>query len=85
MLAVLLNWIYIFATTFCLGCGFAALCGKLLKYRIKRIDSLVLVGVIIATVYTQFFSLAGGVGLVANLLLTAVCVITAFLCRRDMG
>lgn len=85
MLATLLNWIYMFATTFCLGCGFAALCGKLLKYRIKRIDSLLMVGVIIATVYAQFFSLAGGVGLVANLLLTAACVITAFLCRRDVG
>lgn len=84
MLAVLLNWIYIFATTFCLGCGFAALCGKLFKYRIKKVDSLLMVGVIIATVYAQIFSLAGGVGLTANLLLVAICVIAAVLCRREL-
>lgn len=84
MLAVLLNWIYIFATTFCLGCGFAALCGKLFKYWIKKVDSLLMVGVIIATVYAQIFSLAGGVGLTANLLLVAICVIAAVLCRREL-
>ncbi len=85
MLAVLLNWIYIFVTTFCLGGGFAVLCGKLFRYRIKRMDSLLMAGVIIATVYAQIFSFAGGVGLTANLLLTAVCAVAAFLCRREMA
>lgn len=85
MLAVLINWIYIFITTFCLGCGFAVLCGKLFKYRIKRADSLLMAGVIIATVYAQIFSLAGGVGLAANLLLAAICAAIVFLCRREMG
>ena len=84
MLAVLLNWIYMFATTFCLGCGFAALCGKLLGYRIRRMDSLLMAGVIIATVYAQLFSFVGGVGLAANLLLAAICAVAAFLCRREM-
>lgn len=85
MLAVLLNWTYIFATTFCLGCGFAVLCRKLFKYRIRRIDSLLMAGVIVATVYAQYFSLAGGVGLAANLLLAVVCAGIVFLCHRDMG
>lgn len=84
MLAVLLNWLYIFVTTFCLGCGFAVLCRKGFGYRIERIDSLLMAGAIVATVYAQFFSLAGGVGLTADLLLTAACAASAFLCRRDM-
>ncbi len=85
MLAVLLNWIYIFATTFCLGGGFAVLCGKLFNYRIKRMDSLLMAGVIIATVYAQLFSFAGGVGLAANLVLAAICALAALLCRRELG
>ncbi|MBQ7775555.1 MAG: hypothetical protein IJ379_06510 [Lachnospiraceae bacterium] len=84
MLSVLLNWIYIIGTAFCLGCGFSALCGKLFDYRLKRLDSLLMAGVGIATVYAQIFSLFGGVGLMANLLLAAACVGILLLCGKDM-
>lgn len=81
MLLVLFNWLYIAITTFCLGVGFSALCKKLLGYQIKRVDSLLMTGIIIATVYTQYFSLASGVGLVANLILMVACIIIVIACR----
>lgn len=85
MLSILLNWIYIAATVFCLGVGFATLAEKGFQYRLKRVDSLLMAGIVIATVYAQFFSLFTKVGLLANLLLVAACVVIGVLCRRSLA
>ena len=57
MLTIILNWIYIGITAFCLGMGISGLAGKVLRYRFKKIDSILMAGLITATVYAQLFSL----------------------------
>ncbi len=84
MLSILFNWLYIGVTVFCLGSGFSALSGRLFGYKLKRMDSVLMAGIIIATVYAQFFSLFTGVGIVANLVLIAGCAIIFFICRKFM-
>ena len=71
MLAILLNWSYIGITAFCLGSGFSVLSGKLFRYGLKRLDSVLMAGLVIATVYAQIFSLFAGVGLLANVILVS--------------
>lgn len=84
MLSIVLNWLYIAFTTFCLGYGFAVLIDKTLKYRLKRVDSLLMAGIIIATVYAQIFSLVTKVGLLANIIMVLVCVAICILCRKSL-
>lgn len=85
MLAVLLNWVYMASTVFCLGCGFSALTKRIFKYRLERADSLFMAGIVCATVYAQFFSLFAGVGLIANLLLVIFCAVIVVVCRREIA
>ncbi len=84
MLTILFNWIYVAITVFCLGAGFATLVEKRLGYRIKRTDSLWMTGIVIATVYAQYFSLITKVGLLANLILIGVCLVIVVLCRHSI-
>ena len=53
MLAILLNWSYIGITAFCLGSGFSVLSGKLFGYGLKRLHSVLMAGLVIATVYCK--------------------------------
>lgn len=85
MLTILFNWLYVAITVFCLGVGFAALIEKGLGYRIRRMDSLWMAGIIIATVYAQYFSLITKVGLLANLILIGVCLVVIVLCRHSIA
>ena len=95
MLAVLLIWTYVLFTTYLVG--YAVLnfitsldCMKMQKgknskkYGIHYHESYIVAGVIANTIYAQFFSLAGGVGLVANLLLLAICVTIAVYYRQEL-
>ena len=84
MLIILLNWLYIIFTTFCMGCGFSALSSRLFGYCLKRMDSLLMAGLVMATVYAQIFSLFGGVGLTANVLLLVACIVICVLCGKSM-
>lgn len=84
MLQVILNWLYIFITTFLLGKGFYALAERCMNQRIKRDTiSVTMTGVIMTTVYVQYFSLAGKVGMWANLLLIGAVIIIAWLFHRE--
>lgn len=85
MLFVVINWLYVVVTTFCLGVGIAAVAQKCFRYRIQKPDSLLMAGLVVATVYAQFFSLITKVGMAANIVLLAVCVLTAIVCRRRMA
>ena len=76
MLSILFNWLYIGVTVFCLGSGFSALSGILFGYKLKRMDSVLMAGIIIATIYAQIFSLFAGVGITANLVLIVGCPLT---------
>ena len=84
MLMILVNWLYTGTTVFLLGCGFSALSVKIFHYKLKRTDSLLMAGLVLATVYAQFYSLLGSVSLIANLLLVGACLICLIACRKDI-
>ncbi len=84
MLSVLLNWLYIGVTVYCLGSGFSVFAGKIFGYRLKRTDSILVAGLIIATVYAQIFSLFAGVGLLANVVLIVGCAVILVLCGKSI-
>ena len=75
MLAVLCNWVYVAFVSLGLGVGVSELSNKIFGYRIKRIDSLLMAGLAIATVYAQIFSLFAGVGMMANIVLFVCCIL----------
>ncbi|MBQ9135534.1 MAG: hypothetical protein IJX66_05510 [Lachnospiraceae bacterium] len=85
MLSILLNWSYVFITAFCLGQGFSCFAEKKLHYRLKSVDSILVAGLVIATVYAQIFSLFGKVGLTANLVLLAICSLVITLNRQKIS
>ena len=88
MVVTLLNWIYIFATAYILGfyClpRVAALIDKESRLRFNWCDNIV-AGIVIATVYAGFFSLIGGVGIAANVLLVICCVLFMVLDRKRIS
>lgn len=85
MLTIIFNWIYMSFTCFCIGFCFAQSVEKHLHYSIKRMQSILMAGLIIATVYAQIVSLFYRVNAEANVVLlaagTAVCVAL----RKQMG
>lgn len=81
MASVILNWIYIGITTFVVGYGVLRFLTRHFAYQVKNADAYLVCGLVCVTVYAQFFSLFAGVGLAANLLLLAVCLVIA--CREQ--
>ena len=47
-------------------------------------ESNIVSGLVVVTVYAQFASLFGGVGLVANLILIAFCVVIAIIYKDEL-
>lgn len=84
MLTVLFNWIYIFFSTACLGYAFSNFVEKKLHYKIKQLNQLVAIGLVIATVYAQLFSIFYKVGLAANLILLLLCLGIVAVCRNQL-
>ncbi len=85
MLIVLLNWFYIFFVTELLGFGFCKYLSKFLKREISYpISGNIICGIVITTVYAQFFSLFYKVGLIANLILLILSFIIVFLYRKEL-
>ncbi len=72
MLSIGLNWLYILSTTFCTGYGLAYLIEKKLHYRLQGLDSILIAGLIVVTVYAEIFSLFYPVGMAANMLLLLI-------------
>lgn len=85
MIAVLLNWIYIFITTFLLG-EFILKRVYLLLDKRKSLScmSCLITGIVAATVYAEYFSLLAGVGTAANLIMIIICIVFAVIDRKDI-
>ena len=81
MAAVFLNWIYIAVTAYSLGFAFSKFTEKNFHYALRGIDSVLFAGLVLATVYAQFFSLVYKVGLAANI----VCWNCVFLAQGNCG
>lgn len=82
MLFVTVNLFYLAVTTFLLGTAFAKFVKRVLGWEMKSTTEIIFYGVICATLYAQVFSLFGGVGALANGILLAVCIVTAFVFRE---
>lgn len=84
MLSIILNWLYVIFISLGLGIGVSEVSDKVFKYRIKSMDSLLMAGLAVSTVYAQIFSLFSGVGMLANVLLAFACVIIYIWCRKRL-
>lgn len=85
MAMVLINWLYIAVTTFLAGYGILGLFARLFEYKIRHAISYVLAGLLLVTVYAQFFSLFSGVNIGANLLLMTGCFWVVVVCRKSLA
>jgi hypothetical protein len=84
MLLILLNWLYIIFTAFGLGYAFSRFIKRSFHYDINTIDTIIFIGIVIATIYAQIFSLFYKVGLVANIVLIMVSCIIYIIYRRNL-
>lgn len=85
MVSVILNWGYLLPTTFLCGFAFSKLVENVFGYRIKNLLEILFFGLTVTTVYAQFFSLIGGVGLTANLVLTGACIFILTIWRKEIA
>lgn len=97
MFKVLLIWIYVFITTYILGYGTlefltglsvmqrkSASSGKLQKYNIRFFESYIFAGLIFANIYAEIWSIFGGVGVHANLVMLLFCGVVVYHYHSDM-
>lgn len=84
MISVILIWLYMIVTTFLLGYGILTGITYLSHYRIRKWSSYLVCGFAGAAVYAQFFSIFASVGLVANLILSGICLMIAYFCRKKL-
>lgn len=80
MLSVFLNWIYIFFVTQLIGYGFYKCMNRFIYSRSIDYNAFhnTVCGIVITTIYAQFFSLFYKVGLTANLILLVICIFIIF-------
>lgn len=85
MLSVIFIWCYMLMTAFLVGYGVLRVITSRIPYRIRYMDSYLLCGLVCVTVYAQFFSLFYKVGLLANLILCAVCIVILWRSRQTLA
>lgn len=84
MLIVLLNWLYIFFITQLIGLGFYKCLSKFLKRDITcKLSHAVVCGIVITTVYAQFFSIFHKVGLAASLILLILSILVIIFYKKE--
>jgi len=88
MLTVLLNWIYILITTYITGNACLRLLGRLFRGKEETGKESpfydLFAGIMCTTCYAQVYSLFGGVGVLANLLLLGFCVVYSVIYGKKM-
>jgi len=85
MLTIVLNWIYILFVTFCLGFVFMQFSEKVLGYRFRSINTVLMTGLMISTVYAQIFSIFYRVYTEANVILLIFCGLSCVVLRKRMA
>lgn len=85
MLSVIVIWIYMFLTTFLIGYGVMSVLTRYITYRVRHMDSYLMCGFAAVTIYAQFFSLLGRVGLAANLILCVDGLAVAWIGGHKLG
>lgn len=82
MLLTLGIWVYVVLVSFVWGNGFLFLLERKLHWKSRRIDVCMITGLVLETVYAQFFSLFYKVGLIANIILILSCIVLLLLLRE---
>lgn len=85
MFMILVNWLYMAFSTFLVGYALLGLFAHLFGYQVKRRISYIFAGLLAVTVYAQFYSLFGGVGLTANIILFPFYFLVLFCNRKKLG
>lgn len=87
MISVILIWLYMTVTCYIIGFAcIRAISGILLRtegFRTVRGTTYLYAGIGAVTVYSQLYSIFGGVGLEANVVLLLICVLCILIYRRD--
>lgn len=73
MFSILPIWAYIFLTVFITGLAVT----RLFSSGSYHVEDICMAGIMAVTVYAQIFSLFGGVGLTANIILVLICLVLA--------
>ena len=84
MIMVLLNWLYIALTSFATGFAVLSFFSFIFKKQIHKVMPVVLAGIVVNTVYAQFWSLFAGVGMMANIVLVIISLVTVLVCGKQM-
>ncbi len=84
MLSILFNWLYVAFTAFCLGQAFCIFVEKRFGYQVRRLHSVMVAGLVAATIYAQVFSLFYRVGFLANVLLLLFCFSVLIIFRKKV-
>lgn len=85
MISILLIWAYAAIVSYILGFGLCRLMNRNKSYTCRHSASYILGGLGVLTVYAEFFSLAGPVGLWANVVLIVICLSVTIWCRKDLS
>lgn len=84
MVSVIVIWSYMAVTCYIIGFTcFRVIRGKQ-DYRMKKESGYFYAGLVAVTVYAQFFSIFYKVGLLANLILLCMCVVSALALRKEL-
>lgn len=84
MIYTLLNFGWIFISTFLLGFGFLTVLGKCFKKNLLSTDFILITGLMAATVYAQVMSLIYKVRTLASLILFLMVIVIAVLLHRTL-
>ena len=84
MLFILLNWLYIFITTYLTGFGILYALKKAFGWTPRHIGTCVMTGLVALTAYAQWFSLFGRVNVEANLILVTADLAIAVVLRKPL-
>lgn len=84
MILTILNWSYVTILSLIIGTGFSVFIKKLRNRFIWEWDVVLMAGIMLMTAYAQFYSLFGGVGRNANLLLCILSTLIAWICRKEI-
>ena len=84
MLLIILNWLFILLTTFCLGFAFSRFVARVLHYEFRYGTTVLMTGMILATVYAEAFSLFYKVGLLADLILAGFSLLSILFFRKEI-
>lgn len=83
MLVVLLNWLYIFFITHTIGLGFYKCINHIIKPPAHSgISRNTVCGIVITTIYVEYFNFFYKIGLTAHLILLILCVLIIYLNKK---